>query len=151
MPDETKRYGSGQPLEAPGRVDLGRVQTEMASPAPAATVAAIPTGCALDATVSASPVRFSQPASLELAAGTTVGEYRVLHKLGEGGMGAVYAGEQPTIGKGVAIKVLAPHCDGPDTGARYGIMESGLVPPIASPPMAPMATGRGTNVRRRRG
>jgi serine/threonine protein kinase len=49
-------------------------------------------------------------AVLELAPGTEVGEYRVVRKLGESGMGAVYAGEQPAIGKRVAIKALAPHC-----------------------------------------
>jgi serine/threonine-protein kinase len=38
-----------------------------------------------------------------------VGEYRVLKKIGEGGMGAVYSAVQPVIGKRVAIKVLAPH------------------------------------------
>jgi serine/threonine-protein kinase len=38
-----------------------------------------------------------------------VGEYRVQRKIGEGGMGAVYAAIHPVIGKQVAIKVLAPH------------------------------------------
>jgi serine/threonine-protein kinase len=42
-----------------------------------------------------------------LEPGTPVGEYVVKHKIGEGGMGQVYAGEQPLIGKRVAIKVLS--------------------------------------------
>jgi eukaryotic-like serine/threonine-protein kinase len=38
--------------------------------------------------------------------GTMVGEYRVDRKLGSGTFGDVYAGEQPLIGKKVAVKVL---------------------------------------------
>ena len=38
--------------------------------------------------------------------GKSVGNYRVLAKVGEGGMGMVYLGEHPLIGKRVAIKVL---------------------------------------------
>jgi serine/threonine-protein kinase len=41
-----------------------------------------------------------------LEAGTMIGEYRVERKLGSGTFGDVYAGEQPLIGKRVAIKVL---------------------------------------------
>jgi len=41
-----------------------------------------------------------------LEPGTMVGEYRVDRALGAGAFGAVYAGEQPLIGKKVAIKVL---------------------------------------------
>ncbi len=37
-----------------------------------------------------------------------VGEYEVLSILGKGGMGTVYAGVHPLIGKKVAIKVLNP-------------------------------------------
>src|SRR5262245_10208582 len=38
--------------------------------------------------------------------GQKVGNYQIKSKLGEGGMGAVYLGEHPLIGKRVAIKVL---------------------------------------------
>jgi serine/threonine-protein kinase len=119
MPDETKLYGRGQPLPADSAA-LGLGPTAIASPVLAPTVAAIPTAQALDATVAASPVRLSQPVAVELSPGTTVGEYIVQRKLGEGGMGTVYAGEQPTIGKLVAIKVLAPRCaDDPELLRRF--------------------------------
>ncbi len=41
--------------------------------------------------------------------GKKVGEYDVLAQIGVGGMGVVYSGLQPMIGKKVAIKVLLPH------------------------------------------
>jgi serine/threonine-protein kinase len=38
--------------------------------------------------------------------GKSVGNYKITAKIGEGGMGAVYLGEHPLIGKRVAVKVL---------------------------------------------
>jgi serine/threonine protein kinase len=40
--------------------------------------------------------------------GQTIGEYEILSRLGVGGMGAVYEGRHPVIGKRVAVKVLLP-------------------------------------------
>ncbi len=56
----------------------------------------------------------------DLPEGMEVGEYRVLRKIGEGGMGAVYAAVQPVIGKRVAIKVIAQHiASNPDVVRRF--------------------------------
>jgi len=49
-----------------------------------------------------------------------IGEYRVLRKIGEGGMGAVYAAIQPVIGKRIAIKVIAANiAANPDIVRRF--------------------------------
>ena len=40
--------------------------------------------------------------------GRTVGPYRVLHEIGRGGMGVIYAAEDTRLGRQVAIKALPP-------------------------------------------
>lgn len=42
----------------------------------------------------------------DIPPGTEIGEYVVSAKLGEGGMGTVYAAQHPSLGKQVAIKIL---------------------------------------------
>jgi serine/threonine-protein kinase len=52
--------------------------------------------------------------------GQQIGQYRVLGKIGEGGMGAVYEAEDAGIGKRVAIKVLhKDHAKNPQIAARF--------------------------------
>src|SRR5215510_11441355 len=41
-----------------------------------------------------------------IAAGQSIGNYRILNKIGTGGMGAVYLAEHPLIGKRVALKAI---------------------------------------------
>ncbi|MFI5289072.1 MAG: serine/threonine-protein kinase, partial [Polyangia bacterium] len=47
-----------------------------------------------------------------IGVGATVGNYRVMQKIGEGAMGCVFLAEHPVIGKRVALKVIHPELAG---------------------------------------
>jgi serine/threonine protein kinase len=63
-------------------------------------------GCAPTSADSGSPLSSSRSRTEHTLINTMVGEYRVTGVIGEGGMGTVFSGEQPLIGKRVAIKIL---------------------------------------------
>jgi serine/threonine-protein kinase len=50
---------------------------------------------------------------------STIGEYRLVDKLGEGGMGEVYRGVHSKIGRVVAIKILSQTATGPEFLERF--------------------------------
>jgi tRNA A-37 threonylcarbamoyl transferase component Bud32 len=56
--------------------------------------------------------------------GTPLGEYTVLRRIGAGGMGIVYEGVHPVLGKRVAIKVLRPEMADSEDGVRRFIDEA---------------------------
>lgn len=52
--------------------------------------------------------------------GKTVGSYKIIGELGEGGMGAVYLAEHTLMGKQAAVKVLLPrYCAVPEVVRRF--------------------------------
>lgn len=50
---------------------------------------------------------------------STIGEYRLVEKLGEGGMGEVYQGVHSKIGRVVAVKILSQSSHGPEFVERF--------------------------------
>src|SRR5512137_1672149 len=59
-----------------------------------------------------------QPHSLP--SGTLLSHYKIIEKIGAGGMGEVYRAQDTRLGRDVAIKVLSPHVAAtPDVRARF--------------------------------
>jgi putative nucleotidyltransferase with HDIG domain len=77
--------------------------------------------------------RVTDGAEMPSLTGRTLGAYRVVTELGEGGMGTVWFGEHQRIGRRVAIKVLHPHLSSqPEPVARF-VREARAVNEIRHP------------------
>src|SRR5262249_10369233 len=64
------------------------------------------------------PVRSTDP----MIGRQIIGQYVIRRKLGEGGMGAVYVADQPSVGRTAVIKVLHPQFSrDPNMAARFEI------------------------------
>ena len=93
-----------------------------------------PNGIGTGETVSTGGIeRTESRASHALPPGTMVGEYRVEGKLGEGGMGAVYAATHPVIGKRAAIKILHPELSANAEAVERFVQEARVGQPDRAP------------------
>ena len=68
-----------------------------------------------------------------LAVGSLIGTYRVLKKIGKGGMGTVYLGEHTLLGRAAAIKVLLPALSADEGIVKRFFNEARAVTRIADP------------------
>jgi serine/threonine protein kinase/tetratricopeptide (TPR) repeat protein len=67
------------------------------------------------------------PRAIAEGSGTRIGPYRLLQKLGEGGMGAVFLAEQvQPVRRQVALKVIKPGLDTEQVVARFGAERQAL-------------------------
>ena len=69
----------------------------------------------------------------ELFAGMLVGEYRIERKVGQGGMGTVYAALHPVLGKRAAIKVINDEMSRDENAIARFRREARAVAQLASP------------------
>ena len=68
--------------------------------------------------------------------GTTIGRYRIVAKLGEGGMGSVWRAEDPVLGRTVALKILSPALLGSEEARQRFLREARAASRLKHPSIA---------------
>jgi serine/threonine protein kinase/class 3 adenylate cyclase len=83
--------------------------------------------------VTPSPILLGGEATGDREVRSQLGRFRLLEKLGQGGMGAVYRAEDPADGRTVAIKVLRPDWNSDPEALRRFHKEARLLAEVNSP------------------
>ncbi len=76
------------------------------------------------------------PAEREDRSGETLGRFRLLSRLGEGGMGVVYAAEDLRLGRTVALKILPPEAVQREDRRRRFLREARAASAVTHPNIA---------------
>ena len=142
LPPEAQAALDPDPNRRPGAAELAEAIRAEAAPTAATSEIDIPpppsppgSDSNLFPQVKPKPIRQTPPGSTlpDLTGRERIGRYRVLNKLGEGGMGAVYRAEDPADGSIVALKVITSGGEKLSNAVRRFRKEARLLAEVSNP------------------